>query len=218
MAAQSPQFFYWTEAADVLRGLLPLSPGPEGRTFVSLPDAEEPVEFVPPPLLPVSEDTPTPEAYLERLARPIGLQLIILIQAGATSMGLWREDELLVHKVIKKYVTRGKGRSQTTYLKTRGKSRYGSRLRLQNARDHLIETNERLCRWWETHGAFDRIYTSCPVRMWPELFHAKVLPPFPRDVPRIRIARDVRVPGHQELLKVRGFLCNGQVRFRSQTE
>ena len=46
---------------------------------------------------------------------------------------LWRDDELVAHKVVKKYVVRGRGRAQPLHLKTRGKSRYGSRLRLANA-------------------------------------------------------------------------------------
>ena len=44
------------------------------------------------------------------------------------------DDGEIVHtKSIKKYVVRGRGRAQPTHLATKGKSRYGSRLRLQKA-------------------------------------------------------------------------------------
>ena len=42
----------------------------------------------------------------------------------------WRGEELVRHKVFKRYVVRGRGRAQPTHLKSKGKSRYGSRLRL----------------------------------------------------------------------------------------
>lgn len=207
----SESYFLWTDSAEVLQRLHsehPLTLADKGRVFEN---AEAQVQFKPAPLCPIGEAVQTVDDYLEQLAQPLGPHLVILMQAGATSMGVWQDDDLVCHKVIKKYVTRGKGRAQTTYLKTKGKSRYGSRLRLQNARDHLDETNERLHQWWEEHGPFTRLFYSCPVRMWPELFNARVLPPFGRDFPCIKIGRDVRVPGHDELKKIRGFLRNGVV-------
>jgi len=213
LAAQKTHY-YWTETAETLRALLragPLLLDEKGKCFISPADCSPSIRFEPPPLLPLNEEVSTPEAYLATLAQPPDLQLLILLQAGATSIGLWRQDALICHKVIKKYVTRGKGKAQTTYLKTKGKSRYGARLRLQNARDHLNQTNEKLHSWWSEHGAFTRVYYSCPKRLWPELFAAQVTPPFSNDAQLIRIKRDVRVPGHQELLKIRGYLCNGVI-------
>lgn len=205
-------YFYWTDALAVLdsHGQDRVAAVQADQTVLlsKVDDPSDAVIFRPPPLLPWEAEWDV-AAYRKLLLDPPEIQVILLIQAGATSMGLWRGDELMRHKVIKKYVTRGKGKAQTTYLKTRGKSRYGSRLRLQNAREHLVQTNERLHTWWREEGPFDRVYTSCPVRMWPELFHAKTLPPFDKDMPRVKIARDVKVPGHEELLKVRGWLCNG---------
>ena len=211
--------FEWPECSARLRDLLastPLYSDERGRRLISQPFDDPEVTFTPPLLLPL--DGLDPNAFVEKCERGPGRQLVILMQAGATAMGIWEDDRLVAHKVIKKYVTRGRGKAQTTYLKTRGKSRYGSRLRLQNAKDHLIETNEKLHAWWNELGAFDLILYSCPVRMWPEVFKAKPAPPFDKDAAIIKIPRDVRVPGHEELLRVRRFAAMGAITYRSPEE
>jgi len=76
---------------------------------------------------------------------------------------------------------RGNGRAQATHLKTRGKSRYGSRLRLQNWRRLLSETNERLHDLWQQYGVPARVFWSAPVRVWADVLAADPLPPFVRE-------------------------------------
>ena len=80
--------------------------------------------------------------YAERLSEDgvegAECQLLLLLRAGAMAFGCWRGGELLQHKAVRKYVVRGSGKAQSTHLKTRGKSRYGSRLRLQNWRRFTI--------------------------------------------------------------------------------
>jgi hypothetical protein len=160
--------------------------------------------------VPVAEEVVA--AYLEGLeAVSLGLELVLLFQAGAAALGLWRDDILVAHKVLKRYVVRGKGRAQPVYLKTKGKSRYGSRLRLQNFRLLLSETNEKLHAWWREHGPPDRLYVSCPVRLLPELFAADPPPPFDRRARLERIPLDVRVPSFEELKRVRFALTRGWV-------
>ena len=150
-------------------------------------------------------------AWLRELPGNLGLECLLLVQAGASAVGIWDDDELIRHKVIKKYVVRGKGRAQTLHLKTRGKSRYGSRLRLQNARAQLEETNQKLQDWWDELGEPERIVASCPVRTWPELFKAEPPPPFEKNDPRLRRAGlDVRIPSFEELLRVRSLLYRGR--------
>ncbi|MEM9404745.1 MAG: hypothetical protein AAGA81_01790, partial [Acidobacteriota bacterium] len=113
---------------------------------------------------------------------------------GHVSLGRFDKGENLIAKSLKKYVVRGKGRAQPLHLKTKGKSRYGSRLRLQNARRLLVETNEKLIEWHEEFGTPDQIYYSCPVRLWPSLFEATPPPPFRQDDDLIKIPRDVPRP------------------------
>lgn len=150
--------------------------------------------------------------YAARLPGPPELQVVLLLRAGAVAFGCWRGDELLQHKAVRKYVVRGEGRAQPTYRKTRGKSRYGSRLRLQNWRRLLAETNRRVADLLARHGAPDRLFWAVPVRAWSELFAATPAPPFARDAAFLqRIPMHVHRPDHQELLRVRAWLCRGRL-------
>lgn len=170
------------------------------------------------PLAVAGEDV---EHWLERLPPGVGTHVLVLVQAGATALGYWDDEELLAHKAFKRYVVRGNGRAQPTHLKTRGKSRYGSRLRLQNFRRQLQELNERLHQWWEEFGCPQQVFVACPKRIWPELWKVDPAPPFaPKCTePRLRkIPLDVHVPTHEELLRVQRFLSRGRVRWAGTTE
>ena len=173
---------------------------------------EPPARLVPPLVLPAPAPGEAAAVWLDRLPVALGVEVVVLLQAGAAALGLWCDDELVVHKALKKYVVRGSGKAQPTHLKTRGKSRYGSRLRLRNARALLVEVNERLGDWWRESGAFDRVHWSCPKRTWPELFATRPAPPFGRDDPALcRVPWDVHVPNHAELLRIRRLLTQGFV-------
>jgi hypothetical protein len=151
-------------------------------------------------------------AYLERLPGEPERQLVLLLQAGAFAIGCWHGDDLLHHKAVRKYVVRGCGKAQPTHLKTRGKSRYGSRLRLQNWRSLLRECNHRLVDLDQRFGAFDRLFFAVPVRARSELFAAEPPPPFARDDARLlRIPMHVHRPDHAELLRVRAWLVRGRL-------
>jgi hypothetical protein len=167
------------------------------------------LRFEPPALQPprAGESLAT---YLERLDAGPRRQLLVLVQAGATALGLWAGEVLIAHKVIKKYVVRGHGKAQPAHLKTRGKSRYGSRLRLRNAEAQLVQTNEKILAWWGTHGPADDVFLSCPTRTVPELFAVRPPPPFPREaVHRIRL--DVHVPDFAELKDVHRRMARGRL-------
>ena len=138
---------------------------------------------------------------------------MLLVQAGRTAIGVWDDDELLAHKVITKYVVRGKGRAQPTHLETKGKSRYGSRLRLQNARRQLVEANEKLAEYWEERGPPRLVHYAAPVRTWPELFGVDPVPPFDqRDAMLCKIAFHAHAPSFEELQRVRRRLGRGSHR------
>jgi hypothetical protein len=150
--------------------------------------------------------------YLARPAPPAERQVVLLLQAGAAAIGYWDGDELLDHKAMRKYVVRGHGRAQPLHAKTRGKSRYGARLRLQNWRRLLAATNERLAAEWESYGAPERIFHGLPVRAFADLFAADPPPPFSRDDPALqRIPMHVHTPDFAELKRVRGWLRYGRL-------
>ncbi|MFK7739566.1 MAG: hypothetical protein AB8H80_04515 [Planctomycetota bacterium] len=138
------------------------------------------------------------------------VQMVLLLRAGAMALGVWRDDELIQHKAVRKYVVRGNGKAQGTHLKTRGKSRYGSRLRLQNWKSLLVDTCERWRDLAEQHGPIDRVLYSAPVRVWSELFACEPEPPLTRDAESlVRIPLHVHRPDHEELLRVRRLLRRG---------
>jgi len=150
--------------------------------------------------------------YLARLPGPSERQAVLLLQAGAAAIGYWDGDELVDHVAIRKYVVRGSGKAQGKHLRTRGKSRYGSRLRLQNWRRLLVAVNERLHSCWERFGAPERIFCGATVRTLGDLFAADPPPPFPRDAANLqRLPVHVHVPDFAELRTVRYWLEHGEL-------
>ena len=204
--------FSWQQTHAVLTQLLTEQPelklDDKGRSFVA-----GDVRFTPPLVQRIREPHTDPTCYLhylDHLPDSLGTHLVLLLQAGAAALGIFQEGELTHHKVIKKYVVRGRGKAQPTHLKTQGRSRYGSRLRLQNYKRLLVEVNEKLREWVnEVPDVDDRFY-SCPVRTWPELFEQKPPPPFCRQ-DWTRIPLDLNVPSFDELSRVWRPLCRGTV-------
>lgn len=197
--------FGWTETAQRLRELLmdaPLELEPGGRAFRGAG-----VRFVPPAVLPI-EGRATAE-FLAALPQHLGRHLVVLLRAGEAALGCWHGSELVRHKMLRKYVVRGTGRAQATHLKTKGRSREGSRLRLRNARALLEEINERLREWWQLDRP-DRVFYACPVRLWADLFAAAPPPPFDRSE-AIKLPLHVRAPRLEELLRVRRAMLRGAV-------
>jgi hypothetical protein len=166
------------------------------------------VRFTPPLVQRIRKPHINPQGYLDHLPDCLGTHLVLLLQAGAAALGIFQQGELSHHKVIKKYVVRGRGRAQATHLKTRGKSRYGSRLRLQNHKKLLVEVNEKLCAWAGDVQAFDDRFYSCPVRTWPELFETRPGPPF-RQEDFVKIPLDLGIPSLKELWAAYRGICRG---------
>ncbi len=150
--------------------------------------------------------------YAARVPSRIGRHCVLLLQAGAMALGYWDEDDLVRHKAQKRYVVRGNGKAQPLHRARKGKSRYGSRLRLQNWQRLLRDVNERLVDWWEELGEPEQTFASVPVRSWSPLYAIDPPPPFRRDDRRLRhVPRHVHVPDHGELLAVQRWLGHGRL-------
>ena len=215
--------FHWEETEDLVADLLEdgaLAADPEGHRLVGdavvvhLPRVLPPLP--PPTVGPLGRpEGPDVAAWLAALPLDLGLQLVVLVQAGATALGLFDQGRELRTKSFKRYVVRGKGRAQPAHLKTRGKSRYGSRLRLQNARAQLEETNERVRDWLAEHGEPERVHLGVPKRLWADLCRTEPVPPFAPDGPladRVsRIPLDLPVPTTEVLLRTWRALEHGRV-------
>ena len=93
---------------------------------------------------------------------------ILLMESGRAAMGVYRDGKIIEHKNIRKYMVRKKqGKSQLKHLKTRGKSRYGSRLRLQESEAFFYEIIERLQNENCSEAPF--VFYHCPATLWPFL-------------------------------------------------
>ena len=74
-------------------------------------------------------------------------------------------------------VRQKQGKSQIKHLKTKGKSRAGSRIRLAETARFFEEINERL-QSYSAQFPMDFWGISCAKTMWPYLFSSEVTPPF----------------------------------------
>jgi len=93
---------------------------------------------------------------------------VLLMESGRAALGVYKDGKISEHKNIRKYMVRkGQGKSQLTHLKTKGKSRYGSRLRLQESEAFFREIIERLQTEKSSPASF--VFYHCPTTLWPFL-------------------------------------------------
>jgi hypothetical protein len=145
--------------------------------------------------------------------------VILLIQSGHSALGFMNRNLLLDHKVFSAYMVRKKqGLSQVKYLKTKGKSRAGSRLRLANTTRFFENINLRLQNYFEKYTV-DRIALSCSKTLLPFLFNSKVSCPFKKKDERIfKIPRHIHRPNFNVLQNTRQYLLMGEISFESSNQ
>lgn len=138
--------------------------------------------------------------------------IILLIQAGNCAIGYFEDEQNLDHKVFRAYMVRKKqGKSQIKYLKTKGKSRAGSRVRLGETAEFFENINGRLQAYFEAYEV-DRIAISCSKTLIPYLFSSKVSTPFDKKDERIfRIPRHVHTPIYEVMMDTQKFLLKGEL-------
>lgn len=236
-----PHSFEWRAAGEVLGALSaehgPFALAPTGRSFVS-----EGLRVRPPLVLPwaglpafgkrARQAVPTAQELAARRAGPgcalaryvAGLErvkphrFVLLLQAGAASMGAFGEEHAddaprapLATKSIKRYTVRGVGRAQATHLKAKGKSRYGARLRLQNTRRLFDEVHAKLASWCAEFGAPRVAYVAAPERLWSDFRAFREQPPFGECGTILGVSEDVPVPVTEVLLDIEARLGRGHV-------
>ena len=138
--------------------------------------------------------------------------VILLIQSGNCAMGLFENGINVDHKVFRSYMVRKKqGTSQVKYLKTKGKSRAGSRVRLAETVEFFENINERLQAYFRGHE-IQRIAISCSKTLIPYLFNSKVATPFEKDDSRLfKIPKHIHTPIYEVLLDANRFLLRGEL-------
>ena len=145
--------------------------------------------------------------------------IILLIQSGHSAIGLMDQGLLLDHKVISTYMVRKKqGKSQVKYLKTKGKSRAGSRIRLANTTRFFENINQRLQGYFRIHH-IDRIAMSCSKTLLPFLFSSRVSCPFDKKDERIYgIPKHVHRPNFSVLKNIRHFLIRIEMEYEAEDQ
>ncbi|EJF10944.1 hypothetical protein O71_06067 [Pontibacter sp. BAB1700] len=138
--------------------------------------------------------------------------VMLLIQAGNCAMGYFENGRCLNHKVFRSYMVRKKqGKSQIKYLKTKGKSRAGSRVRLGETAEFFENINSRLQEYFQQHR-IDRIAISCSKTLLPYLYTSAVPTPFDkRDQRLFKIPKHIHTPIYEVLLDANRFLQRGEL-------
>jgi hypothetical protein len=138
--------------------------------------------------------------------------IILLIQSGSCAIGYFENGINLDHKVFRAYMVRKKqGTSQIKHLKTKGKSRAGSRVRLAETMTFFENINERLQAYFAQHQ-IDRIALSCSKTLIPFLFDSKVATPFDKRDPRLfKIPKHIHTPIYEVMLETHKFLLKGEL-------
>lgn len=145
--------------------------------------------------------------------------IVIMIESGLAAVGYFENGENLDHKVFRAYMVRKKqGKSQIKYLKTKGKSRAGSRVRLAETLEFFTAIRERVNLYVETNR-IDRIAISCSLTLWPYFFGGKGDLMFSKEDQRIyKIPMHVADCTYDNLLRVNDFLMQGELKYNPEIE
>lgn len=185
----------------------------EGEKII---DFRVPLTF---PTLPKREDehkTLSLSSYSENIPFVPKPYLLILIQAGYASLGYFEEGKLIYHKAITAYMVRKKqGKAQIKHLNSKGKSRLGSRIRLQNTVLFFEQINAKLKEWHKQSNIFDkveRIGQSGSTDLWHLFYTSKETAPFQKTDSRLRkVPITVHSPNFEELQRVNNWANRGKI-------
>ncbi|WP_194775848.1 hypothetical protein [Pararhodonellum marinum] len=141
--------------------------------------------------------------------------VLVLIRSGTAAVGYFDNGENIDHKVFRAYMVRKKqGKSQVKYLKTKGKSRAGSRVRLAETMSFFENINERLNDYFHQFRV-DKIGLSCSETLIPYFFGSKIKAPFEKKDPRLfRIPKHIPNPTYEHLLETNRFLRMGHLKWQ----
>jgi hypothetical protein len=125
---------------------------------------------------------------------------LVMIRAGIATTGYFHNGVMLDHKVFRAYMVRQKqGKSQIKYLKTKGKSRAGSRVRLGETEEFFREINHRLLSYDKKYP-IDTWGMSCAKTLFPYFFSCEPAPPFSKNQANLfSIPFHVQHPGLETL-------------------
>lgn len=140
--------------------------------------------------------------------------VLLMIRSGIAAVGFFENFENVDHKVFRAYMVRKQqGKSQIKYLKTKGKSRAGSRIRLHETLIFFEEINDRLQEYFKKYRV-DMVGLQCSETLIPYLYGSKIPTPFDKQDSLIyRIPRHIHNPTYETLLETNNFLMQTEIKY-----
>lgn len=156
----------------------------------------------------LNEDTLQYPSELINKATSKQSSMILLMQAGDAVMGLVQAETLVASRTIRKYMVRkSQGKAQYSYLKQRGKSRLGSRIRLRETEAFFAMISEQLSDWMQEFKV-DTVFLSCAPPLKGAWYSANHPPPLDKQDRRWRrIPFSINRPAMYELKRIHRLLC-----------
>ena len=144
---------------------------------------------------------------------------IVLVQSGYAAVGSVIDGKIHEHKALTAYMVRQKqGKSQIKYLKTKGKSKAGSRVRLASANQFFEDIKGKVTQYATENSPF-RIAISCPALLIPYLFEDEADAVFRKKDERLFwIPRHIHTPNFDVLKDTSQYLHKMEIQCAAQHE
>ncbi len=155
------------------------------------------------------------ENYLERLPPLPYSYLILLIQADAAAYAFCETGEIIEHKARRAYTIRkSRGKSQQKHLRQKGKSRMGSRIRLQQTKKFYVNINNDLQKWEYEIATAKSVFYSADVRTFNAFFEENENSVINISDTRLeKLPFDVKPPDYAEVKRVNYLMNIGELIF-----
>ena len=140
--------------------------------------------------------------------------IVIIIQSGQATIGLFDNNlKILEHKVLRTYTVRKKqGMNQIKYLKTKGKSRAGSRIRLKNTYLFFEDINRYLEKWIKEYE-INRILYHVPKMLKSIWKTSKIDIPFDLDgLEVLKLPFYIKAPNFEEMKRVAKYSLDAEIK------
>jgi hypothetical protein len=151
-------------------------------------------------------------SYQDAKLRPSNF-MIILIHSGEAALAYSEEDQIVEHKMVKAYMVRQKqGKSQIKHLKTKGKSKAGSRVRLAGTDHFFEEINEKIAEWDE-YFEMDKIAISCNKTLQPYFYNRPDAALRKDDARLFKIPKHIQESNFENLTSIHNHLISTELKF-----
>jgi hypothetical protein len=139
--------------------------------------------------------------------------LVILIHSGEAALAFSEEDQITEHKMVKAYMVRQKqGKSQIKHLKTKGKSKAGSRVRLAGT-DHFFEEINAKISEWDEYYSIDKIAISCNKTLQPYFFNRSDASIKKDDIRIVKIPKHIQEANFENITSIHNYLISTELNF-----